>query len=49
MMENVFQFVKEYLPQLMGVGLAFGLVVGFIVMLAGYSVGKVQGMIGSND
>ncbi len=49
MTENVFQFVKECLPQLMGVGLAFGLAVGFIVMLAGYSVGKVQSMIGSND
>lgn len=49
MTENVFQFIKDIFPQLMGVGLGFGLFLGFFVMLAGYSLGKVQSMIGSND
>lgn len=47
MMENVLQFVEDYLPQFMGVGLAFGWFIGFVLSLVGYSVGKVLSMIGS--
>lgn len=49
MTENVIQFVKDYLPQLLGAGLGTGIFTGFIVTLAGYAVGKVQGMVGSGD
>lgn len=46
-MENVIQFAKDYMPQLVGTGLGYGLFIGFFVELAGYAVGKVQGMVGS--
>lgn len=49
MMENVAQFIKDYIPVLMGAGLGFGLFIGFVAELAGYAVGKVQGMIGSQE
>ena len=49
MMENVAQFIKDYIPQLMGAGLGFGWLIGFVAEFAGYAVGKVQGMIGSQE
>ncbi|MBD5516093.1 MAG: hypothetical protein HDR06_15990 [Lachnospiraceae bacterium] len=49
MMENVAQFIKDYMPQLVGTGLGFGWFIGFVAELSGYAVGKVQGMIGCNE
>ncbi len=41
-MESVNEFVKQYMPEIIGAGIGGGLFFGFISVLSGYMLSKVQ-------
>lgn len=45
MTEAVMEFIKNYIPQMIGVGFAFGSIMSVIVILTSYVINKVQSLV----